>query len=110
MEPSMSTERMTEDTCKLKKTGVLTGATHSAAARIHRVADTLREKSTKGNAVANRISGNAASAMDHAATYIDEFSAARLRHDVSDLIRNRPLQSMTVGVLFGFIVARFFRK
>lgn len=110
MEPTMSTDRLTDDTGKVQRTGTLVGATHTAAERIHKAADTLREKSTNGNAVANRIAGNAASAMDQAATYIDEFSTEKLRHDVSTLVRNRPLQSMAVGVLFGFIAARLLRR
>jgi hypothetical protein len=110
MKPMMSNDRLTEDTCKQQHSGTLAGAAHTAAERIHKSADNLREKSTTSNAVANRIAGNAASAMDQAAAYIDEFSKVRLRHDISALVRNRPLQSMAVGVLFGFLAAKLLRK
>ena len=110
MDQSMSTDRMTsDDTGKLQRSGTIVGATHSAAERIHKAADTLREKSS-GNSVTNRIAGNAATAMDQAATYIDDFSTERLRDDVGALVRKRPLQSVAFGVLFGFIAARLFRR
>lgn len=110
MEQSTSTDRMTSDeTGKLHRSGTMVGATHSTAERIHKAADSLREKSA-GNSVTNRIAGNAATAMDQAATYIDEFSTERLRDDFGALVRKRPLQSMAVGVLFGFIAARLIRR
>ncbi len=107
MEPTMSTS---DDTGKAQRTGVLVGATHSAAERMHKAADSLREKSSTSGTLKNRITGNAASAMDHAATYIDEFSRERLRDDVSGLVRRHPLQSMAIGILLGFFAARFLRR
>ncbi len=104
MEPTMSTS---EDTGKGQRTGALVGASHSAAERIHKAAESLREKSTTRGSLTNRITGNAASAMDQAATYIDEFSGERLRDDFSGLVRRRPLQSMAIGILLGFFAARY---
>jgi len=112
MEPTMSTDQATfEDNGKTqKRSGVVGNATHAAAERIHKAADSLREKGTESGAITNRVTGNAASMMDQAATYIDDFSAERFRDDLSDLVRKRPLQSMAVGILFGFFTARFLRR
>ncbi len=110
MEPNKSTERMSVDNVKLQHSSTMDGATHTTAERMHKAANNLRQRTCKSNAVANRLAGNAASAMDQAASYIDEFSTQRLRSDLSEIVRKHPLQSMAAGMLFGFFTARFLRK
>jgi hypothetical protein len=110
MEPTMSAERMTTDNAKTQHTSSMVGATHAAAERMHKAADNLRERTCKSNAVANRLASNAASAMDQAAIFIDEFSTQRLQRDISELVRKRPLQSIAAGMLFGFLAARLLRR
>jgi ElaB/YqjD/DUF883 family membrane-anchored ribosome-binding protein len=110
MEPTISAEGTTANHVKIQRTSSMDGATHSAAERMHKAADNLRERNCKSNAVANRLAGKAASAMDQAASYIDEFSAQRLRNDISELVRKHPLQSMAVGALCGFFAARLWRR
>lgn len=47
--------------------------------------------------------------LGKAATYLHEHDSEHLAHDLGNVIRHNPKQSMIVGVVLGFLVGRMFR-
>ena len=64
----------------------------------------VKEKSPR-EAVRN-ISEAASQAKDQAIDYVEHTTVRRLAEDVAGLIRRYPVQSLLVGVAFGFLASR----
>lgn len=85
--------------------------TDRAAEAAENLAGTLRERadSIPGGQKTTDIAYQTASSLDRGADYLRDVDAQEMRHDLEDLIRRHPAQSLAVGAAIGFLLARAFR-
>jgi hypothetical protein len=85
------------------------GATSSVGTMLRRAAKRLRQPSR----VETRLFSprkTVADGLDRAGTYLEQEGAGRLRTDVEEIVRNRPLQALFVSVSAGYLLARSLRR
>lgn len=85
-------------------------ASRQAAEKLHQTATALRDRGNGGRNVMNRLAGNAAGKIDDIATYVEDFSSTRLKNDISNAIRNYPIQSVMIGMGIGFLTSRTLKR
>lgn len=72
------------------------------------LAQTLRDKAPEGKV--GDIATSAASALEHGGQYLQGADMATIRADLESVIRQRPVESIAVGVALGFVLARMMRR
>lgn len=72
------------------------------------LAHTLREKAPEGKV--GEIATSAASALEHGGQYLQTADMAMIRADLESIIRQKPVESIAVGVAVGFVLSRMMRR
>lgn len=78
--------------------------TTSVGKRISSVSETLRERSEEG------VAGRAANTLNSVGQYLQERDIEAMAHDVTGVIRKHPVESMLVGLGFGFLLGRMLSR
>jgi ElaB/YqjD/DUF883 family membrane-anchored ribosome-binding protein len=81
-----------------------------AAEATQGLADTLRQKAgSLPGEKPTQLAHQAASGLERGADYLRQADVTEMRGDLEQLIRRYPAQSLAVGAVIGFLVARAFR-
>lgn len=78
--------------------------TTSVGKRLTSYSESLRERGEEG------VSGRAASTLDSVGSYLQERDVEAMAHDVTNVIRKHPVESMLVGLGFGFLLGRMLSR
>lgn len=76
--------------------------------RLTGLANTVRDRAPEGKA--GQIANRAANALEQSGTYLQNAQLNDVRHDLENTIRNRPVESLLVGMGIGFLLARTTRR
>jgi uncharacterized protein YjbJ (UPF0337 family) len=84
-------------------------ATAALGERVQNVAGAIRDRGPH-EGMLGAATGRVADTLDTAGRYLREEGLADMAEDITAMIRRNPIPSVLVGVGFGYLLARLFRR